>query len=177
MSKRRNNILAALRRRRKSLGRFVASLFALASLTIASAPCFAMTAQAADAQVDVAEHSSHESHEMHSHQQGDHGNASHSIEHQAASERVPKPCPHCPLGTAQSHSGSGDHSFCSAFDEPSDQTSVTWQPPAAKYVLLVATFESPPPLTIQRRSTRPPPGLAHWQSPIALNLRHCVFLI
>jgi hypothetical protein len=174
MSKRRNNIFAALRRRRESLGRFVAALFALASLTIAGAPCFAMTAQAAQTQVEVAAHSSHE---LHSHQHADDRGDSHSMEHQASSEHVPEPCPHCPLGAAPGHSGSDDHSFCSAFDEPSNQTSATWQPPAAKYVLLIATFESPPPLTIQRRSTRPPPELARWQSPIALNLRHCVFLI
>ena len=63
--KRRDSLLAAARRRRNSLGRFVLAWFAVAWFTLAGAPCLAM----ANANVDAREHAA----EAHAH--GHHGHA------------------------------------------------------------------------------------------------------
>ena len=71
---------------------------------------------------------------------------------------------------------SSDHSFCSAYDEPADQTSFT-PPSLAKHVLLVPTFEAPPPLLFHPPPRYSPRTAAIRRSGIALNLRNCVLLI
>ena len=169
---RRTSVLAVLRRQRRRLGRFVVACFALASLTITAAPCFAM----ATARADAGEHAAHaHGHGDHGHAM-DHGSSAGATGHDDHGSGAPH-CPHCPLGAAMpSHASSSDHSFCSAYDEPADQTLVT-PPSLAKHVVLAPAFEAPPPLTFHP----PPRASAHTTdiqaSAIALNLRNCVLLI
>ena len=168
---RRTSVLAVLRRQRGRLGRFVVACFALASFTITSAPCFAMAA----AKVDAVEHAAHSHGDAHHGHAMDHGGSAPAIGHDHGPGAPP--CPHCPLSAAMpNHMPSSDHSFCSAYDEPADQTCFS-SPPLAKHVVLAPTFETPPPLVFH-----PPPKFsAHAigleRSAIALNLRNCVLLI
>jgi hypothetical protein len=74
------------------------------------------------------------------------------------------------------HTPSSAHSSCQAALDVADQTSSS-PPVFAKHVPLVATFETPLPLAL-----RPPPVQltktpAPHRSAIALNVRHCVYLI
>jgi hypothetical protein len=176
MKSRRTTVLAALRRQADRLGRVVVALFAVASLTIAGAPCLAMvSAGVAPEQRAAAPTHEHGHHGGHA---GDHS-STHPAAHDDGSAQKPAPhCPHCPLaGAMPGHVPSSAHSFCSAADDLADQTSFVASPFLAKHILLVATFETPPPLIY-----RPPP--TGWHRPldfrgsaIALNLRNCVFLI
>jgi hypothetical protein len=176
MVRRRNSVLAALRRQRDRLGRFVVALFAVASMTITGAPCFAMAVELATPQVDEAAQSNR-SHDAHAHEHavdhGDHG----SVDQDNHAQRSPAHCPHCPMSTTPGHAMPSAHSFCSAFDDFSDQASVGSQPPLVKHVLLIATYEPQrtlilrPPPTPLTRVTMPN------HSAVALNVRHCVFLI
>jgi hypothetical protein len=166
----RNGILAGLRRRRNRLGRFTLACFALASFTITAAPCFAMASTKANV-----EHAAHtHDHAEHGHAR-DHGGSAPAMGHDHDSGA--RLCPHCALDTAlPNHAPSSDHSFCSAYDAPADQTCFS-PPTPAKHVVLAPAFEAPPPLV-----TRPPPRpAAHAtgfeRSAIALNLRNCVLLI
>lgn len=167
---RRASVLAVLRRQRRRLGRFVVACFALASFTVSAAPCFAMTT----AKVDAGEHAAH------THGHGDHGHAMDHADSGSALQHdgsgVPH-CPHCPLSAAvPNHASSSDHSFCSAYDEPADQTFFT-PPSLAKHVMLAPAFEIPPPLVFHPppRSSSRATGIQ--RSTIALNLRNCVLLI
>jgi hypothetical protein len=165
---RRTNVLAVLRRQRGRLGHFVVACFALASFMAGSAPCFAM----AFVNVDAGEHAAH------SHGHGDHsraighGDSVPALQHDDGSGT---PCAHCPLSAAMPNHTSSSHSFCSAYDEPADQTLST-PPSLAKHAMLAPAFEIPP-LVVH-----PPPrasshGAGIQRSTIALNLRNCVLLI
>ena len=163
------SVLAVLRRQRNRLGRFVVACFALASFMITATPCFAMTTP----KVDASEHAAH-GHTDHGHAM-QHGGSAPARGHDHGSGAPP--CPHCPLNTGMpNHAPSSDHSFCSAYDEPVDQT--CFSPPSlAKHVLLAPAFETPPPLVFHP----PPKSSAHaiglQRSAIAVNLRNCVLLI
>jgi hypothetical protein len=180
--RRRNNFLADLRRRADGLGRFVVALFALASLTISGAPCFAMASAGGGAigSAAVAEAPA-DDHGGHGHgygYAGGHGGSSHAAGHPDDDPaQKPPPCPHCPLfGAMPGHAPSSTHSFCVALDEAPDQASPGPSSSLAKHVLSMPTY-APPPLIYH-----PPP--TRWQRPIdargaaiALNLEHCVLLI
>lgn len=161
-----------LRRRRASLGRIVLALFALASFSAGAAPCFAMAPSIAPL------HESHESHlagapnHDHAHAVGhEHGTPSGEIEH------APSPCPHCPLVAVLAGSVAGSHSFCSAADGASDGGKSVTTLPAYKCASSAAVVEVfPPDREPSPSSPRQPPTEVASPS-IALNLRHCVFLI
>src|SRR5689334_22337867 len=168
---RRASVLAMLRRQRGRLGRFVVACFALASLTITAAPCLAM----ATAKAGTAEHAAHSHGHAHDGHATDHGGSAPAMQHDHGSGAPP--CPHCPLGAAlPDHAPSSDHSFCSAYDEPADQT--CFSPPSlAKHVLLAPAFETPPPLIFHPPARSSPRAMSVPRSAIALNLRNCVLLI
>ena len=148
---RRTSVLAVLRRQRGRLGRLVVACFALASFTITAAPCFAMAA----AKVDAGEHAAH------SHGQAHHG---HAMDHGGTAPAMPN------------HAPSSSHSFCSAYDEPADQTCFT-APMLTKHALLAPAFETPPPLVFHPPLRSSPHTSAFKHSAVALNLRNCVLLI
>jgi hypothetical protein len=169
---RRTSVLAVLRRQRNRLGRFVVVCFALASFAITGAPCFAMSI----AKVDSSPHTAHSlDHRDHGHAM-DHGGTAPAMQHDHGSGAPP--CPHCPLSDAMpNHAPSSDHSFCSAYDAPADQTSYT-PPSFVQHVLLAPAFATPP-LQIFHPPPRSSPRelLRIQRSTIALNLRNCVLLI
>jgi hypothetical protein len=173
----RTNILAKLRRQRGRFGRFVLAVFAMGSFTLAGAPCFAMAAPPPTARVDQSAHAAHGDSGMHAHGHARAHADGISGTHEQSEHQFPKHCPHCPVTAAMSHHGpSSAHAFCSALDDVSDQ-SLSSLPTFAKHVVLVAAFETLPPLVFH-----PPPRqltreLARARSPVPLNLRHCVFLI
>jgi hypothetical protein len=177
MSGRTNtNILVRLRRQRGRLGRFVLATLALASFTIAGAPCFAMAAPAPVAHVDPSAHAeAHGDRQGHEHAVG-HGNGALGA-HEQSEHPFPKHCPHCPPTAAMSqHAPASEHAFCAAVDDVSDQSS-TSPSKFAKSVVLVAAFGTLAPLAFH-----PPPRPrlregARARTRVALNLRHCVFLI
>jgi hypothetical protein len=172
---RRKNILAAIRQRRGSLGRSVVVLFASASFALGGAPCAAMAMSASGAadepaglrtskQADAHEHSVHQDHAG-SPARGEPENP------------APARCPHCPpMGAMHGHASSSAHSFCSA-DDGSDQNLPGASPASAKHAPLVATFETPRSLSFHPPPLRFTRSSVPLRSTVALNVRHCVFLI
>ena len=174
---RRTSILGILRRRRAGVGRFVLAWFALAAGSAGAAPCLAMTVSSASVE--------HHDTGMH---HGDAGAGQHehaAVHDHSASTAQPKsplepasPCVHGPLAaTMAGHGSSESHSFCSATDDVSDGGKPSAPTTAFKLVLSVPIVELLP--------FDPGPSLAREQqrpcdadvTSIALNLRHCVFLI
>jgi hypothetical protein len=169
---RRKNMLAAIRRRRDSLGRVVVALFAAASFALGGAPCLAMAGSSAGATGEAA--AAQGSHHAGAHEHSAQHDHAGSAEHGGLGNPAPARCPHCPpAGPMPGHVSSSAHSFCSAVDDVSDQT----PPVPAKHVPPVATFETPRPLSFHS----PPPLFARSSVPlrstVALNVRHCVYLI
>jgi len=175
--RRRKNVIATLRKQRHRLGRFVVGLFAVASFTIAGVPCLAM----ASGPVAVEQAPPASSHEHHEHGYAGAGGHGHDGAAQAPGQGEPpssQHCPHCPLpGAMANHTPSGEHSFCSAFDELADQTSFNLSPALVKLALVPVAFEIPPPLIFHPPPIRSPRAMAFQRSAIALNVRNCVFLI
>jgi hypothetical protein len=88
-------------------------------------------------------------------------------------------CPHCPVSAPLAHSLDGAHAFCTALDDGSaDGQSGAKLPAVQKHLVWLAHYEIalPPSLRPSERrfvrADKPPVP-----SPVALNLRHCVFLI
>ena len=166
------DILGRLRRRRATWGRVVLALFALAAFSAGAAPCFAMAASSTPV---VQHHGAHSAGApTHAHTHGaahEHGTPSAEVEH------APTPCPHCPLTVALAGSATSAHSFCSAADDASDGSNAVTTLPVLKHVPLAAVVEI---LPVNRNpspsSPRQPPTEVAAPS-VALNLRHCVFLI
>ena len=172
------NTFRILRRHRAGLGRLVLALFALASASAGAAPCLTMAAPDATA----AHHSdAHVAPTGTSAAAHDH---SHAVEHDHSTPAADQdagshgPCTHCPLSVGMTaNASSGSHALCSATDHASDGAKLGWSPPVFKHVLATAVIELPP--------IEPRPSLALAQQPrpevpcpsVALNLRHCVFLI
>jgi hypothetical protein len=178
---RRKSILAALRKQRDSVGRCVVVLFAFASLALSGGPCLPMaTASTAPPAAEEAlahglHHLSASDHSIEPDHAVAHGHAAASPA--KAQHSAPAHCPHCPLTAAMAgHAPSSAHSFCSAVDGVADQTAASSLPTFAKVVLAGATFEIPLP-----SSWRPPPirfiPAVSPPTTVALNVRHCVFLI
>jgi hypothetical protein len=168
----RINILASLRRRRATLGRLFCLLFALATVSAGAAPCFAMGVPSqAIADQDAHAHSSanHEHTQVVAH---DHAT---SVD---AGDRAHSPCPHCPLSTGRSESVStSSHAYCSATDDLADSGKTSPSLPPFKHLLSVALIDVDPVRSQPRYgwSRRLPVDSAF--PSVALNLRHCVFLI
>jgi hypothetical protein len=129
----------------------------------------------ANAKVEAGDHAAHTHAHAHDSHAMDHGSSAPSVGHDHGSG-TPH-CPHCPLSAAMpNHVPSNDHSFCSAYDEPADQT--CFSPPSlAKLVLLAPTFETPLPLILHPPSRSSAHATSLQRSAIALNLRNCVLLI
>jgi hypothetical protein len=169
---RRGNILTSLRRRRASLGRFVFALFAFASASAGAAPCFAMEGSAEA----IAPH------ESPAHVSPNHDHAHAAVHDRSMSvengDRAPDACPHCPLLMGVSgDTSTSSHAFCSATDDLVDSGKTSVPLPLFKHVLSAAVIQIVP--------DRSQPSCA-WTKHIrvdatapsvALNLRHCVFLI
>jgi len=173
---RRKSILAVLRRQRDRLGRVVVAAFAVASFTLGGAPCFAMASPQTHAGEQAMSAHMH-GHEHHGSSMA-HGHAGHAVGHDGSQPQGSPYCPHCLSAAAMpGHESSSAHSFCSAFDETVDQASCSASPSFAKHVPLAATFEIPPPLIFHPPPRPSPRAAAARASPIALNLRNCVFLI
>lgn len=172
------NTFRILRRHRAGLGRVVLVLFALVSASAGAAPCLAMAAPDAtaahhsDAHVapigtSAAAHDhSHAVEPDHSTPAADQDGGSHG------------PCSHCPPSVEMTATASsGSHALCSATDHASDGAKPGWSLLVFKHVLATALIELLP--------IEPRPRLAFAQQPppeatspsVALNLRHCVFLI
>jgi hypothetical protein len=172
------NTLRILRRHRAGLGRFVLVLFALASAGAGAAPCLAMAAPAATA----AHHS-----DAHSAPMGTSAAAhdhSHAVEHDQSTPAADQdggshgPCTHCPLSVGMTaNASSGSHALCSATDHASDGAKPGWSPPVLKHVLATALIELLPIEPRPRLAFAQQPRLEATSPSVALNLRHCVFLI
>jgi hypothetical protein len=149
----------------------VLAWFVLASASVGAAPCFAMTLSATPAE--------HHGGTVRATVAHDHSHAA-AHDDSAPSEQPdrPTPCKHCPLSVAMAGSGStSSHAFCSAADDVSDGGKPSVPPIAFKTILSVPIvellpFDQGPSLT--REKQRQPDAAT---TSIALNLRHCVFLI
>ena len=174
------NTFRILRRHRAGLGRFVLVLFALASASAGAAPCLAMAAPDATAahhsDAHVAPMGTGTSAAAHDH--------SHAVEPDHSTPAADQdggshgPCSHCPPSVGMTaNASSGSHALCSATDHASDGAKPGWSPPVFKDVLATALIELLP------IEPRPPLAFAQLRPPeatsrsVALNLRHCVFLI
>jgi hypothetical protein len=173
------NLLAWLRRQREGLGRVVVVSFAAASFALTSAPCFAMAAASTDAAVAAPATVSHHpaGHESSGHHAHDAAAPAAPAAHGGTDAPGSVHCPHCPAaGVMPGHTSSSAHSACSAAVDVADQTSSS--PPAfAKHVPLVATFETPLPLALRPPAAQLTKTPAPHRSAVALNVRHCVYLI
>ena len=186
--KRQINWLGVLRRRRSGLGRFVLAFFAVATVTMTGAPCFAMAAGAhvAPAVHDDGMHTgmtmvAHDhSHFAHEHSASSpHGSADPSLPHGSADPA--HQCPHCPLAAPMSGytaTASGSHAACAGLAGASDQAQAGVTVLPFKHIAAAPLFE-PPASTVLR-----PPGVVRAFLPpalarpsVPLNVRHCVFLI
>jgi hypothetical protein len=168
----RSNILASLRRRRETLGRLLCLLFAFATISAGAAPCFAMgVSSKASAQQEAHAHPSAD----HEHRQVANHDHTASIDH---GDRAHSPCPHCPLSTGMPKSGStGSHAYCSATDDIADSGKAGVSAPAFKHLLSVAAIHVEPVRSQPSYGwSRQLPVNSAYPS-VALNLRHCVFLI
>lgn len=167
-----------LRRRRADLGRFVLVLFALASASAGAAPCLAMTAQAAPGTQHSDSHTASmtaDTAQQHSH--GMQLQHEHSMPSADESGESHGPCAHCPPSVSMDGIGSpAQHAFCSASDDVSDAGKPNWSPPAFKHVLSMALVQFVPVGSRPSLASRQPAPQAAPPS-VALNLRHCVFLI
>jgi hypothetical protein len=86
-------------------------------------------------------------------------------------------CPHCPVSApGPAYAGGGAHAFCSPLDDGSGPTSVQ-HPTLAKHVVVSAHQAIAPPPISRSRVTRLATADASTRCTVALNLRHCVFLI
>jgi hypothetical protein len=75
------------------------------------------------------------------------------------------------------HSVSGAHAFCAAWDDVSDHSQPSVSLPLLKHLALPVAFEPPPSIALRSPTIRPSPPPALARASVALNLRHCVFLI
>jgi hypothetical protein len=172
------NTFRILRRHRAGLGRFVLVLFALAAASAGAAPCLAMALPNA---AGVHHGDAHVAPMGTSAAAHDH---SHAVEHDHSTPAADQeggshgPCSHCPLSAGMTaNASSGSHASCSVSDHASDGAKPGGSPPVFKHVLATALIELLP--------IEPRPRLAFAQQPppeatspsVALNLRHCVFLI
>ena len=177
----RTSFIGTLRRRKASVGRVVLAGFVLASASFGAAPCFAM-ALSAPVSAQHAAPADHDHGALHATASHDRSHApahdrpagpSEQHEHQPAT-----PCAHCPLSIAMAGAGStGSHAFCSAVDDVSDGGKPSPPPAASKTVLSLPIiellpFDHGPSRALDKRRPRDAAAPS-----IALNLRHCVFLI
>ena len=172
-----SNTFRVLRRRRADLGRFVLVLFALASASVGAAPCLAMASGAPSAHHSDAHTASVATEAVHDHSQAVH-HENHSTPPANQTDGSHGPCSHCPPSVAMNGAASSaSHAFCSATDDGSDAAKPSWSPPAFKHVLSTALIQLLP------AHSRPSLASAQQHPPeaappsVALNLRHCVFLI
>jgi hypothetical protein len=180
----RIDILETIRKRRARLGGFVLAFFALASVATSAAPCFAMAVAHADS---PAEHAVAHSGSLPAAGHDSLHAAGHDQSHLAAHDGFTPPdgssdprnhCPHCPLAPSMpGHGPDATHSFCSVVDDASDVAQPSGSYLVPKYVPLTPIFELPPPSLLRPPGIRASRVLAPTISSIALNLRHCVFLI
>jgi hypothetical protein len=169
----RSNILRHLRRRRASLGRLVWGLFAFASVSAGAAPCFAMSVAAAPVEHHHAPRTSAPPGHDHAHSAAhDHAVAEPPGEHSPSS-----PCPHCPLSVAMADASSSSHSLCSAADDASDGGKPSVSLPLFKHVAWVTRVELSPPALEPSTAWIRHLAVDETAHSVALNLRHCVFLI
>lgn len=148
--------------------------FALAAASAGAAPCFAMAASGDF----VADHAA--AHDAAAQHDGSHSSSHDHAVHGAEPEQPaapPSSCPHCPPGAMlATDGGTGSHSFCSAGDDVADGAKPS-VPPTFKTNLSLPLIELgpiDPGLRPVRDQHRPPDATA---TSVALNLRHCVFLI
>jgi hypothetical protein len=156
------------------------AFFAVATVTMTGAPCFAMAAGAQGSR--AVHHEMHAGMTMVAHH---HSHFAHAAEQNASSAHggadPAHHCPHCPLAAPMSGyttTASGSHAMCAGLRGASDQaqagvTMLPFKPIAAAAQL------APPASAVLRPSGPPrafvPPALARLSVP--LNVRHCVFLI
>ena len=173
------NVFARLRRRKRAIANILLPLLATVWVGASASPCLGMA-------TDLVSGLSADAGPMHDHSET-HGHAadgvhnSHALAHEhGGSSQSHGTCPHCPgsLGGSTNSQSTGAHIACSVLDDVSDSAGHTsvqkWD---LKYSLpvLQPAFLS---IAAPRRGAHdtwqaaPPPS-----SPIALNLRHCVFLI
>jgi hypothetical protein len=168
-------MFAILRRRRAGLGTLVLAWFALASASFGAAPCLAMAQSGSPPAQHAAAPPSATGHHHSPAMAHDHAAT------QATPDATPQPsnpCVHCPPSTAMAHDGTtSSHGLCAAADDAADGAKPTVPPVALKSlhavpILEVLPFDHGPRLVLdQHRLLRAP------ATSIALNLRHCVFLI
>lgn len=172
---RRINILASLRRRRATLGRLVCLLFAFATITAGAAPCFAMAASPESVADPGVSHHEMAGHHDHSHALAgahDHTMSSGETDHGS------KPCPHCPLSSSMAGEGSlGSHALCSAGDDVADSGKTPVSVPVFKHLLSAPIVHLPAFHSHPSHAWTKQLAVAATGQVVALNLRHCVFLI
>ena len=180
---RRTNILVSLRRRRASLGRFLCLVFAMASLSVGAAPCFAMAAPAGpdsrhDSHAQASSHTSGNHEHSHAVSHDRHAGAADHAMSMEGSSGVPGACPHCPLSVGMSSEAStGAHAFCSAGDDVADSGNSGAFPLLFKHAVSSAVIQVDLALSRPSRACNNQRPLDVSSSAVALNLRHCVFLI
>lgn len=166
-------VLLGLRGRKRAVGRIVLPLVVSVWLGGPASACLGMTAASAGhGHVDVAAADRDEPKaESHADHEGDgpHGTAAH--DHGT--------CPHCPPGPSSSHGKlAPSHVSCFAADDLSDSAAPDLTAkPSLKHAPATGHFMASPecvrrcPASSRSLSLRVP------HSSVALNLRHCVFLI
>jgi hypothetical protein len=181
----RRNILGSLRRWRAGAARHVVGAFVVAYLAAGIAPCVAaagrapVDAAAAVRNAEVVLHEGSGSHggfDLHAHPGHETDAAALSGHDQASDDGRSAHCPHClgDAGAVRAHDD--DHASCSALEDLTDvavsQTKAA--PPALAPLLGPAAVTLPPPLA---SPVAPVPSRAVRAPLVAINIRHCVFLI
>lgn len=162
---RRANILARLRRWKTGAGRYVVASFVAAYLSAGAAPCAAAAATQATADAAGA-----------AHELGANAHEHHTVHDDGADDAPRGHCPHCLTDAGALPMQAADHSSCLALEELTNVAAPQAKdaPPSLAPPLGPAAFTLPPPLA----SPAAPPSLRAAAIPhVALNVRHCVFLI
>ena len=191
-----NGLFARIRRSRDRGARYVAAVVSMAYLATGLAPCLAAaSAAASEAGVHLDGHSPQAQlrHAAHADEQGHqtreaasaqhHGHGHHAAAPMAhvVDEPVPQRthCPHCldglPSGAALAHDGApATCSVAAAITDVAAMKTGDTPPAQAVPILAPARFALPPPLGPPLAR---PAHLVERAPSVALNVRHCVFLI
>jgi hypothetical protein len=169
----RIHLLARLRRRRQIIARVLLPLATVAWLGCGAAPCLAAVASSASGA------GTHGHSPTQRPQPAEHGAAHHAVAHgaghsthgapadsQGAPVDSPTGCPHCAAGN-------GHVAAQPDCADPAAAAAVKPRLELAPQIFALPAVWLPPPRTTRPHPRPPPPAL----EPIALNLRHCVFLI
>jgi hypothetical protein len=179
----RANILAKLRRRRAGLGSLVLALFTTTNLIASATPCLAMTLtalQAPDGSTTTHDSSGSAPHQRHAHAHAAPNAAHDPAGHgptRADTHPLSEHCPHCPLSASMTAHSGGTHQSCTVLDGVSAKAPLSASQLPLKYALATTDLEISPPSLLRPPDTPLAHAVPRAYSHVALNVRHCVFLI